>query len=187
MYFTQSATIKTELFNTSAPYIKVKMFAVLLCIALGAYIYILKQNKPIEIKLECMDDVKLPSVATRGSACVDLCAHLPKKPVRVKPGEIKKIPTGIAMHIPRDMEVVVRSRSGLSLKGIVVANSPGTIDSDYRKEIFVILQNIGSENFIVPNGMRIAQAGARRLPEVRWRIVSKIEKTSRGGFGSTGL
>jgi len=164
------------------------MFAILLCIALGAYIYILKKHKPSEIKLECIGhNVKLPSVATQGSACVDLCAYLPQNPIRIKPGEIKKIPTGIAMEIPRNMEVVIRSRSGLSLKGIVVANSPGTIDSDYRKEIFVILQNVGSENFLVKDRMRIAQAGARPLPEVRWRVVSSITKTSRGGFGSTGL
>jgi len=164
------------------------MFAVLLCILLSAYIYALKTSKTNEIRIARKHtDVKLPVPATSGSACVDVCAYLPTKTMSIKAGEIKKIPTGLAMHIPCDMEVVLRSRSGLSLKGIVVANSPGTIDSDYRKEIFVLLHNVGAENFMVQNGMRIAQAGARSLPRVRWKLFNRIQKTNRGGFGSTGL
>jgi len=166
------------------------MLALLLCVVLGVYIYHLqhtaKSNHTIDI--ECVaSSVQIPSAATDGSACVDLCAHLPKKPMRLKAGEIKKIPTGLKLQIPSSMEVVVRSRSGLALRGVVVANSPGTIDSDYRKEIFVILRNVSKMVFVVTNGMRIAQAGARRLPARHWRAVECIEKSERGGFGSTGL
>lgn len=163
------------------------MIAILVCVLAGFYLYTLRKSSEALIRVECENSKLVPQLATSGSACFDLCAHLPHKPLRIKPGETKKIPTGLAMHIPHGMEVVVRSRSGLTLKGIVVANSPGTIDSDYRKQIFILLRNVGKENFLVQNGMRVAQAGARCVPSVEWRVVSSIAASSRGGFGSTGL
>lgn len=130
----------------------------------------------------------LPAYATKLSAAVDLmaftdhCIHIPA-------GGTSIIPTGLYMEIPAGFEGQIRSRSGLASKGIVVANSPGTIDADYRGEIKVILQNLSNEPFIVENGDRIAQFLINKVDTICWTPVEKLSKTERdgGGFGSTGL
>ncbi|SPN79156.1 Deoxyuridine 5'-triphosphate nucleotidohydrolase [Brazilian cedratvirus IHUMI] len=132
----------------------------------------------------------LPTYATAGSAGCDLSAALTEKVV-LSPGERKLIPTGCKIILPPGFEAQVRSRSGLALKhGVAVLNSPGTIDSDYRGEIGVILINHGQEDFTVEPGMKIAQLVVANYVRVEW-IPGKVEKESsargEGGFGSTGL
>jgi dUTP pyrophosphatase len=112
------------------------------------------------------------------------------RPVTLKPGEIRLIPTGIALEIPRGFEGQVRPRSGLALKaGISIVNAPGTIDADYRGEVGVILINLGKRTFIIEPGDRIAQLVI--APVVRAVLIeaSLLEKTKRGtgGFGHTGM
>lgn len=130
----------------------------------------------------------LPGYATSGSAGMDLTAAV-ADPVVIPPGRIALIPTGLAIAVPPGFEAQVRPRSGLALKhGLTVPNSPGTIDSDYRGEVKVILLNAGSEPFTVERGMRIAQLVVARHERVEWQTVTDLEATSRGGggFGSTG-
>ena len=132
----------------------------------------------------------LPTYATTGSAGCDLMAALTEKVV-LSPGKRRLIPTGCKVILPPGYEAQVRSRSGLALKhGVVVLNSPGTIDSDYRGEIGVILINHGEEDFVVEPGMKIAQLVVASYVQVDW-TPAKVEKDSsqrgEGGFGSTGL
>ena len=127
----------------------------------------------------------IPSYATDLSAGVDLHSCLS---VHLKPMERLLIPTGIAIAIPVGFEGQVRPRSGLAAKsGITIVNAPGTIDSDYRKEIFVALINLSSEEFFITEGMRIAQLLVAPVFKIQWNICDCIESTDRGGFGSTGL
>ncbi len=130
----------------------------------------------------------LPSYQTRGSSAVDLYAHLTNSLI-LEPGHIKLISTGIYISIPLGFEAQVRPRSGLALKkGITVLNSPGTIDSDYRGEVGVILVNYSSKNFKICNGDRIAQLVLSRYEKISWDQVDNLDDTIRGdgGFGSTG-
>ena len=131
----------------------------------------------------------IPNYATEGAAGADISAYL-SAPVTLRPGEYKAIPTGLFMEIPEGYEVQVRPRSGLALKhGITVLNAPGTIDSDYRGEVKVILINHSSEAFTIQNGDRIAQivvARVHRLPFVEVDDLSATER-GEGGFGSTGV
>ncbi len=130
----------------------------------------------------------LPRRMSRGSAGWDLFACL-EGAVVVNPGERALIPTGLAFVLPEGTEAQVRPRSGLALKhGITVLNSPGTIDSDYRGEIKVILVNLGDEPFRVEHGMRIAQVVFSRLTEVVVVETDNLPSTQRdgGGFGHTG-
>jgi len=141
---------------------------------------------PISIRNQSTNE--LPNYATAGSAGMDLRAHL-ATPVTLQPLERKLIPTGLFMEIPVGYEVQIRPRSGLAYKhGITVLNSPGTIDSDYRGEIGVLLVNLSQEAFIVENGERIAQMVVAAHGQVAWEIVSELTDTDRGagGFGSTG-
>ena len=130
----------------------------------------------------------LPKYQTEGSVGMDLSAFI-ENDIIIKPNERGLIPTGIALSLPQDIEGQVRPRSGLSLKyGITVLNSPGTIDSDYRGEIKVILINHGSEDFLIKNNDRIAQLVFNEVVKVSFKEVTNLDQTSRDqkGFGSTG-
>jgi dUTP pyrophosphatase len=134
-------------------------------------------------------DLPLPGYATAGAAGMDLLAAVPA-PVTIAPGARALIPTGLVVALPPGHELQVRPRSGLALRhGIVLPNSPGTIDEDYRGEIQVIMMNLGSEPFTVERGMRIAQAVLAPVVRAAWRVADTLEETERGarGFGSTGL
>lgn len=134
-------------------------------------------------------DVELPEYKTEFSAGMDLKAYT-KENIVLKVGEIKLIKTGLAIALPNGFEAQIRSRSGLSLKnGIIVLNAPGTIDSDYRGEIGIILMNVGQNNFVVENNMRIAQMVITKYENVKLDLVEELDETTRadGGFGSTGL
>jgi dUTP pyrophosphatase len=116
-----------------------------------------------------------------------LCAS---KAVTIKSGEFEKVPTGIRISMPMGLEAQVRPRSGLAAKyGVTVLNAPGTIDSDYRGEICVILINHGKKDFVIEPGMRIAQMVFSKVIQVDFKQVEQLDETSRGegGFGSTGV
>ena len=130
----------------------------------------------------------LPVYATAGSAGMDITAAL-AEPMILEPGAIAMIPTGIAIALPQGFECQVRSRSGLAAKhGIFALNAPGTIDSDYRGEIKVILANSGKASYAIQPGERIAQLVIARYETVQWELVDSLDETERGigGFGSTG-
>jgi len=130
----------------------------------------------------------LPSYATQGSAGMDITAAL-MEPWNLEPGAIALIPTGIAIALPEGYECQVRSRSGLAAKhGVFALNAPGTIDSDYRGEIKVILANSGKQAYSIQPGERIAQLVIAKYETVTWEHVSELSTTERGsgGFGSTG-
>jgi dUTP pyrophosphatase len=133
----------------------------------------------------------LPAYATADAAGLDLCAAVAEeKPLVLSPGERAAIPTGLAFAIPPGFEGQVRPRSGLALShAVTVLNAPGTIDSDYRGEILVVLVNLGREPFAVTRGMRIAQIVFAPVARVMLQQVQSLEATARGdgGFGSTGL
>lgn len=133
-------------------------------------------------------DIPLPSYATEGSAGMDLRASV-ESDVTILSGESALIPTGIAVEIPRGFEGQVRPRSGLAVKfSVGVLNSPGTIDSDYRGEIKVLLMNFGRSEFIVHRSDRIAQLVVAPIARVAWTEVDSVQETARGegGFGHTG-
>jgi dUTP pyrophosphatase len=133
-------------------------------------------------------DLRLPEYATDGSAGMDLCAAV-ESDVRLLPLETKLIPTGFTIELPPGYEAQIRPRSGLALKHQVgIMNSPGTIDSDYRGEVKVLLTNFGKEPYSVKRGDRIAQMVIHRFTRVDWEEVEKVNDTSRGagGFGHTG-
>ena len=133
--------------------------------------------------------LELPTYATVGSAGMDLRAAIDNNVV-LNPSERVLIPTGIKIALPKNFVADVRSRSGLALKnGIVVLNAPGTIDSDFRGEIGVILVNLGSDSFVIERGMRIAQLVILPYSRVDLEVVQELEDTDRscGGYGSTGI
>ncbi len=133
-------------------------------------------------------NIKLPTYKTSGSSGMDLMAYLKKKIV-IFPNKVEIIPTGISVTIPKNYEIQIRPRSGLAAKnGITVLNTPGTIDSDYRGEIKVILINLGKKSFVIKSGERIAQMILCPVNKVTFSEVKKLPKTLRGkkGFGSTG-
>ena len=129
-----------------------------------------------------------PSYKTAGSSGLDLRASLIKD-IIIDPNERVAIPTGIYLQLPEILEAQIRPRSGLALKdGITVLNTPGTIDSDYRGEILVILINLSNKSFRISNGDRIAQIVIARVEKITWDNIKILQKTERGegGFGSTG-
>ena len=133
-------------------------------------------------------DLPLPGYMSDGASGMDIFAAVSES-VLFLPGEIKLIPTGITIAVPEGYEAQIRPRSGLALKyGIVVVNSPGTIDADYRGEIKVILANTGQAPFTVNRGDRIAQMVFQAVYQVQWEEVETMEETERGkgGFGHTG-
>jgi len=135
-------------------------------------------------------DVALPHYETAGAAGADIRANFPDRVgVTLAPGMRALVPTGLAMAIPLGFEVQVRPRSGLALKhGIMLVNSPGTIDSDYRGEVGVILLNASDQRFEVAHGMRIAQIVVAPVLQAQFGMVDALDQTARGagGFGSTG-
>ena len=147
----------------------------------------MKQNTVLIKKLN-NNSFDLPKYQTEGSVGMDLSAFI-ENDILIKPNERELIPTGIALSLPHNIEGQVRPRSGLSLKyGITVLNSPGTIDSDYRGEIKVILINHGNEDFLIKNNDRIAQLVFNEVVKVSFKEVKDLDQTSRDqkGFGSTG-
>ena len=133
-------------------------------------------------------EVITPKYKTNGSSGVDLSAFLEKKVV-IKPNSSELIPTGLRVAIPEELEIQIRPRSGLAAKeSIGVLNSPGTIDSDYRGELKIILFNHGKEDFIINNGDRIAQMVLVPIVKMEFEEVDSLPDTVRGqgGFGSTG-
>ncbi len=133
-------------------------------------------------------EVSLPKYETNGSSGMDLAANIESN-ISISPGKTKIIPTGLALSIPKGFEIQIRPRSGLAAKkNLSVLNTPGTIDSDYRGEIKVILINLGIDTFIVENGLRIAQMVLCPIDRADLEEVDDLNKTQRGkgGFGSTG-
>ncbi|MFH1490646.1 MAG: dUTP diphosphatase [Pseudomonadota bacterium] len=150
----------------------------------------LSQGIPIKFKrLKNNIDLPLPGYETAGSAGMDLRAAVDEE-VILRPGEIRRIPTGLAVSIPKGFEAQLRARSGLALKyGIGMVNAPGTIDSDYRGEIGLILINWGQRPFTIHRGDRIAQMLINRVYRADIIEVDTLDATERGkgGFGSSGM
>ena len=140
-------------------------------------------------RLKNSSDIPLPKYETEGSSGMDLRASV-EDTVLLKPGDRKLIPTGLTVSIPRGFEGQVRPRSGLALKyGIGMVNAPGTIDSDYRGEISIILINHGKKEFKVERGDRIAQMIISRVLKAEIELVNELDSTDRGegGFGHSGI
>lgn len=134
------------------------------------------------------EDVPLPEYKTKGSAGMDLRAAIEKE-IILNPGETVKVPTNLAVAVPAGYEMQIRSRSGLALNNqIVELNSPGTIDSDYRGEVCLIIHNLGKETFVIERGMRLVQALITPVVQPEIVEVEELDDTERGegGFGSTG-
>lgn len=140
------------------------------------------------VRLPHAEGLPLPSYATDGAAGMDLLAAVAEA-LTIPPGGRALVPTGLRIALPHGYELQVRPRSGLALKnGIMLPNSPGTIDEDYRGELGVIVLNGGDAPFVVERGMRIAQAVIAPVVRAAWRTVADLPATARGtgGFGSTG-
>tara|TARA_Y100001970_G_C14198395_1_gene839540 strand:- start:112 stop:549 length:438 start_codon:yes stop_codon:yes gene_type:complete len=133
-------------------------------------------------------NIKLPEYKTSGSSGMDIVAYTKNK-IKISPGKIAIVPTGIAVAIPKNYEIQIRPRSGLAAKNnISVLNTPGTIDSDYRGEIKIILINLGKKTFTVKSGDRIAQMILCPVAKGKIKEIKNLPNTVRGkgGFGSTG-
>ncbi|HXB92298.1 MAG TPA: dUTP diphosphatase [Puia sp.] len=142
----------------------------------------------IKVKIINQSPNTLPEYATEGSAGMDIRANIPS-PLTLKPMDRQLVPTGLFIELPHGYEAQVRPRSGLAIKqGITCLNTPGTIDSDYRGEIKVILINLSNEQQTLQPGERIAQMVIAPVEQVAWEEVEEIGATSRsaGGFGHTG-
>jgi len=141
-------------------------------------------------RLPHSEGIELPSYGTPGAAGMDLRAAVPEdQELVIQPGARALVPTGLTIAVPPGYEAQVRPRSGLALKhGITCLNSPGTIDSDYRGEVGVILANLGPEAFTIRRGDRIAQMVVAAYASVTWKEENSLDETTRGqgGFGSTG-
>jgi dUTP pyrophosphatase len=147
----------------------------------------------VEIKFKRIsgefNDVPLPHYATEGSAGMDIRAAVAEDYI-LKPGETGLVPTNISVEIPAGFEIQVRPRSGLAYKhGIGLLNSPGTIDSDYRGEIKIIMMNFGKEEFKICSGDRIAQLVVSKVYKANFILSNELEQSKRdaGGFGHTGV
>ncbi|MCB1447124.1 MAG: dUTP diphosphatase [Rhizobiaceae bacterium] len=143
------------------------------------------------VRLPHGEGLQLPAYETPGSAGMDIRAALPEgQTLSIRPGKRALVPSGFVLEIPPGYEVQVRPRSGLALKhGVTCLNTPGTIDSDYRGEIQVLLINHGDERFVVERGMRIAQLVVAPVVQatVEERALASMTERGAGGFGSTGL
>ncbi|HJK86220.1 MAG TPA: dUTP diphosphatase [Candidatus Megaira endosymbiont of Nemacystus decipiens] len=145
-----------------------------------------------EVRIKMLDNSKgldMPHYSTESSAGMDLRAAIDQDVV-IKSGEVKIIPTGIALALPENTEAQIRPRSGLAAKNsVTVLNTPGTIDADYRGEVKAILINHGREDFVVVRGMRIAQMVISHYIKANLKHVNSLDDTERGdgGFGSTGV
>ncbi|SRR5690606_8853851 len=142
------------------------------------------------LRLPHAEGLPLPAYETAGSAGMDLRAAIPEgEALTLAPGARTLVPTGLKIALPQGLEAQVRPRSGLALKhGVTCLNSPGTIDSDYRGEVGVILINHGQEPFVIRRGERIAQMVVARHERIDWVESDTLDETARGagGFGSTG-
>ena len=143
----------------------------------------------VKVVIKKLDSsVQLPTYKTDGASGMDLMAHI-EKPINLEPGKSCLVPTGLSVAFPKEYEIQIRPRSGLAAKNnISVLNTPGTIDSDYRGEIKIILFNHGSENFIINNNDRVAQMVLTPVMEMELEEANELPKSVRGegGFGSTG-
>jgi dUTP pyrophosphatase len=142
----------------------------------------------VEVKIVNTSNNPLPEYATDGASGMDLRANL-SVPLALEPMERKLVPTGLFIEMPRGYEAQVRPRSGLAIKqGITCLNSPGTVDSDYRGEIKIVLINLSTETQVINNGDRIAQIVFQKVEMIQWQDVKILSETVRneGGFGSTG-
>lgn len=150
----------------------------------------MKEVKVAVLPLLHFEGLDLPAYETLGAAGMDVRAALPKdEPIVLMPGTRAMIPTGLSMAIPQGFEIQMRPRSGLAAKhGITCLNSPGTIDSDYRGELKVILINHGTDAFTIERGERIGQMVLAPVTRLVWDQVDALDDTDRGagGFGSTG-
>ncbi len=148
-------------------------------------------RRPVQVlvrRLPHAKELPLPSYATPGASGADVGAALTED-VELRPFERRAIPTGLVLAVPPGYEVQVRPRSGLALRhGVTIANAPGTVDSDYRGELMVILVNLGSESFVVRRGERIAQLVLAPVVQGTFTESEDLPPTQRGagGFGSTG-
>ncbi len=146
-------------------------------------------NDPVGVQLKRLphgEGLALPAYATSGAAGMDV---LSAEDVVLAPGMRHAVATGLSMAIPEGYEIQVRPRSGLAFKhGVTVPNTPGTIDSDYRGELKVLMINHGSEDFVIKRGERVAQLVLAPVTQARWDEVDELDDTDRGtgGFGSTG-
>lgn len=143
----------------------------------------------VKIKVVNAGNQPLPAYATSQSAGMDLRANI-ESPITLHPMERSLVPTGIRIALPEGYEAQVRPRSGLALKhGITVLNTPGTIDSDYRGELKVLLVNLSNEDFVVNAGERVAQMVIARHETATWEEVDVLDETERGegGYGHTGV
>ena len=134
------------------------------------------------------EDLPLPRYMSEAAAGMDVCAAV-DEPIALEPGDVKLVPTGLFLAVPEGHEVQVRPRSGLALAhGLVVVNSPGTIDSDYRGEVGVIVGNVGRRPFTITRGLRIAQLVVAPVARAEVRLVEELPDSRRGdgGFGSSG-
>ncbi len=149
----------------------------------------MKTVKVFVKKTDSAHDLSLPAYMSEGASGMDLTADV-SEDVVLKPGEIRLIPTGISVSIPCGFEAQIRPRSGLALKhGITLVNTPGTIDSDYRGVVSLIVTNLGKEAFTVKRGLRLAQMVIQEVVRAQFEQVDSLEDTARsvGGFGHTGL
>ena len=150
-------------------------------------------TKPVALEvcpLAHFEGLALPAYETPGSAGMDLRAAVPEdEPITLAPGARAMVPTGLSFAIPLGFEVQIRPRSGLAAKhGLTCLNTPGTIDSDYRGEVKVILINLGDSDFVIERGERVAQMVLAPVTQASWVEVERLDETARGagGFGSTG-
>ncbi len=146
-------------------------------------------NTPIQVFSVLQDGASLPQYQTEEAAGADLRAWL-AEPCTLQPMERKLISTGLAVELPKGYEMQIRPRSGLALKhGVTVLNTPGTVDSDYRGELKVLLINLSSEPFTVNTGDRVAQAVIAPVVQATFTIKDALSETTRGtgGYGSTGI
>jgi len=142
----------------------------------------------MEVFVKLSPDARLPEYKSEGASGADLFAYI-KDEMVIRVHERCLVPTGVAVQLPQGYELQVRPRSGLALKyGITVLNTPGTVDSDYRGELQVLLINLGEEDFHLSKGDRIAQAVISKVERVTFEEVSSLNETKRGsaGYGSTG-
>ena len=135
------------------------------------------------------EDVALPKYMSEHASGMDVCAACDEN-VTIAPGDVKLIPCGFYIAVPVGYEAQMRPRSGLAIKhGIILPNSPGTIDADYRGEVCVILANVGRDEFVVKRGMRVAQMVIAAVSQADLSLVDELDETVRGegGFGHTGV
>ena len=148
-------------------------------------------TEAVEVRIQRLPHAPgLPEYATEGSAGLDIAAAIAgDEPMELAPGARALVPTGLRLAVPEGWEAQIRPRSGLALRhGLTLPNSPGTIDSDYRGELQVIVLNAGAEPVRIERGMKIAQLLLKPAPRIAWRECAELDATERGegGFGSTG-